>query len=219
MPLSEKAETAPRPTTHRSLHNNIAKHTPKLSPQFNSHPTWKGLLQLRGKPRYVRTTRGCTSNLSMCVRISQQPRTDQTRQKGRKVGRKYVRGNVCNSKRTPRGQDLRQGCLTSSTGFLAGTQAHFKHDSATEHVSDSFELTFPEKSRFPGVAVAHPAVQYTAVARASQSIPPLRLWLQSQSTSHHTSFLPGRNSTSQGKASPFLWIWLWATRCRCSCTH
>lgn len=52
---------------------------------------------------------------------------------------------MCNSKRTPRTQALRQGCPTTSTGFLAGTQAHFKHDSDTEHVSVPFQLTFPEK--------------------------------------------------------------------------
>lgn len=95
----------------------------------------------------------------------------------------------------------------------------FKQDSATEHVSDSFQLTFPEMSQFPSAAPAHPATQYTAAARASQSIPPLRLWLKNQSTLHHGSFLLGRNSISQGKVSPFLWIQLWATRCGHSCTH
>lgn len=126
---------------------------------------------------------------------------------------------MCNSKRTPRAQALIQGCPSTSTGLLEGTQAHFKHDSATEHVSDSFQLTLPEKSWFPGAVPAHPAAQCTAAAGASPSIPPLRLWLQSQSTLHQGSFLPGRNSPSQGKASPFPWNWLWATRCGCSCAH
>lgn len=80
-------------------------------------------------------------------------------------------GNVCNSKRIPRVQALRQGCPITSTGFLAGTQGHFKHNSATEHVSVSFQLTFPETSWFPSAAPTYPAAQYTAADRASQSIP------------------------------------------------
>lgn len=126
-------------------------------------------------------------------------------------------GNVCNSKRIPRAQALRQGCPITSTGFLAGTQGRFKHDSVTEHVSVSFQLTFPETSWFPSAAPTYQAAQHTAADRASQSIPALRLWLQSQSTSHQGSFLPGTNSPSQGKATPFPWIRLQATRCGCSC--
>lgn len=127
---------------------------------------------------------------------------------------------MCNSKRTPRTQALRQGCPTTSTGFLAGTQAHFKCDSATEHVSVPFQLTFPEKRAGFPVPCRH-IQQHSALLLPeppSQSPPP-RLWLQSQSTSHQGSFLPCRNSPSQGKASPFPWIQLWAARCGCSCTH
>lgn len=63
---------------------------------------------------------------------------------------------MCNSQRTPRAQALRQGCPTTGAGFLAGTQAHFKHDSAAEHISVSFQLTFPERACFP---VPHQHIQ------------------------------------------------------------
>lgn len=125
---------------------------------------------------------------------------------------------MCATQRTPRAQALRQGCPTTGAGFLAGTQAHFKHDSAAEHISVSFQLTFPERACFP---VPHQLIQQHSalllLEPPSQSSP--RLWLQSHSTSHQGSFLSGRNSLSQGKASPFPWIQLWATRCRCNCTH
>lgn len=125
---------------------------------------------------------------------------------------------MCNSKRTPRAQALIQGCPSTSTGLLAGTQAHFKHDSATEHVSDSFQLTFPEKSCFPELC-QH--IQHTVhcCCRSLPANPPSEALAAKPQHLAPGQFPSRQKFTISRESTPFPWNWLWATRCGCSCTH